>query len=280
MSKHANPAIVGGFVVVAVVLALSAVMIFGSGRYFRTTARVIVYFDGSVFGLRIGAPVRFRGIEIGSVKDIRINMTGVAGDPRHVRIPVLLSIDEDRLTAQGIRRLDLDDRAVVGKMVANGLRAQLETESLLTGIRYVAIDILPDTPVHLVHDPTYPEIPSVPNPGQGIPQKLDDVLAKLAELDVRGISDSAQKVLQDTDRVITSPHLRRTLERLDGLADELTQSVHELRPAVTSAVTPMGDVMLHVEAAVRELEQTARSLRRLSDQLSRDPGSLLRGGRP
>ena len=64
MSKKANPALVGGFVLGALALAVVAVMIFGSGRLFHQTERYVLYFQGSMTGLNVGSPVVFRGVEV------------------------------------------------------------------------------------------------------------------------------------------------------------------------------------------------------------------------
>ncbi|HEX8110463.1 MAG TPA: MlaD family protein, partial [Kofleriaceae bacterium] len=169
MSKRASPANIGAFVVIALALLVTAILILGGGRLFRTTAAVIVYFDDSVGGLRVGAPVKFRGIEVGTVKDVRINMAGVALDPHHVLIPVVLEIDERQLRERGAPALDLRDPKQVQRLVDQGLRAELALESFVTGVRSVELDIRPGTPARLVHARTYPEIPPVQSPTQAIP---------------------------------------------------------------------------------------------------------------
>jgi paraquat-inducible protein B len=297
MSKRASPAVIGAFVVAGLGLALIAVVVVGSGRLFRDTARMVAYFDGSVVGLRKGAPVKFRGIEIGSVHDIRINMSGAIRDPRNVRIPVVLDIDEDRLTAEGVRGYDLNDRDQVMTMVSSGLRAQLDTESLVTGVRYVSLDIQPDTPAVLVNDRSvaYPEIPSVKNPAEQIPDKVNQVLSNLSEVDVAGITDSLKTILADAHQLLGSPHVTHALAGFDALTENLNRTVLQVRKAVRDLeplggeleqttgsarqlVAPDGPLATQLDATLEELKAAARSMRRLADQLSRDPGSILRGG--
>ena len=70
MSKQANKTVIGIFVVVAIVLVVAAVLILGSGKFFKQTLKAVCYFEGSVGGLNIGAPVVFRGVRIGSVTDV------------------------------------------------------------------------------------------------------------------------------------------------------------------------------------------------------------------
>jgi paraquat-inducible protein B len=294
MSKHASPASIGAFVVIALALLVTAILILGGGRLFRTTAAVIVYFDDSVGGLRVGAPVKFRGIEIGAVKDVRINMAGVALDPHHVRIPVVLEIDEDKLRSRGAPAADLRDPKQVQRLVDQGLRAELALDSFVTGIRYVELDIRPGTPARLVHDRTYPEIPPLQSPTEAIPGRVDQVLAKLADIDFSGIAQSVKATVDHVDQLVSSPHLARAIGNLDQLTAELDRAAaplvpaaRDLRPAIAevkdtaaSAHRATEQLSSRLDTTLRDLSGAARSLRRLADQLARDPGSILRGGKP
>lgn len=301
MSKHASPTVIGAFVLSALVLLVAGILIVGGGRLFHDTAHVRVYFDGSVAGLRIGAPVKFRGIDIGKVKDVRISMTGAIRDPNNIRIPVLLEIDEDRLTAEGVAGIDFDDREQVDRLVGLGLRAMLETESVVTGVRFVALDVKPATPAYVVGDRTYPEIPSMRGVREQIPDKLNQILTKLANTNFPGLVDSVQatvdeagRVLAKADSVIGSPDLARAVASLDELtatlrdsvtdvSKDLTPTIKELKEAVTTArktVTSAGVLSTQFDATLRDVQIAARSLRRLTDQISRDPGAVVRGGNP
>jgi paraquat-inducible protein B len=293
MSKHASPAIIGTFVVTAFALVVITVLILAGGKLFHHPARVIVYFDSSISGLRVGAPVKFRGIDLGTVKDLRINMTGAVRDPRHVLIPVLLEVDQDRLSSQGVPGVDLSDRKEVQRLVDLGLRAQLATESLVTGVRYVELDIKPDAPARLVHDRRYPEIPSLPSLTETLPDKVDQILAKLADVDVAGLARSMRATIDDADRLVRSPQLARAVARLDPITADLDRTVNQfstaaqdLRPAiaeakdtVTSARKTSDRLSSQLDTTLHDVGGAARSLRRLADQLSRDPGALLRGGK-
>jgi paraquat-inducible protein B len=292
MSKHASPAVIGTFVVTALALVVLTVLILSGGRLFRHTARVIVYFDSSVAGLRVGGPVKFRGIDVGTVKDLRINMTGAVRDPQHVRIPALLEIDEGRLSSQGVT-IDLDDQKQVQQLVGLGLRAELATESLVTGVRYVELDIKPNAPARLVHDRRYPEIPSLPSLTETLPDKVDQILTKLADLDVAGLARSMRATVDDAGELVRSPHLARAVASLDKITANLDRTVNQfataaqdLRPAIAEAKDTVRSARKTSERLSSQLDTTlhdvgdaARSLRRLADQLGRDPGALLRGGK-
>jgi len=296
MSKHASPGIIGAFVLAAVALVIAGVFILGGGAFFHKKARAIVYFDGSVAGLRVGAPVKFRGIEIGSVEQIRINMSGAVRDPRHVHIPVLIDVDLDRVKEEGVEEVHLGDPKVLALLVKEGLRAQLESESLVTGVLYVALDIMPDTPMRLVGDTHYPEIPSVATFRQELPTKIQAILAKLADLDLDKLVDSVQSTVDNANTLVASPSLGRAITRLDTItqradrllanldaaSQHLTPMFNDLGQTAVSArkvIMPAGVMATQLDATLREIESAARSLRRLADHLDRDPGSILRGGK-
>lgn len=303
MSKHASPVVVGAFVVTAIALLLAGLMILGAGRYFRDTAEIAIYFDGSVAGLRVGAPVKFRGIEIGEVTDIRIDVSRAVRDPKNVRVRVLVAVDKDLLSEHGVKSYDLDNRKHVAVLVDRGLRAQLATESLVTGLRYVALDIKPKAPAVLMNDHRYPEIPSVRTSQQAIADKLERVLDKIADTDIAELIDSMHETVrsikatvENADSLLRSPGLIRAVARIDdvvigvdkAVADvanttrDLAPAVAELKQAATSArktVTSAEPLAHQLDVTLRDIQVAARSVRRLSDQLSRDPGALLRGGK-
>ena len=153
MNKKMSPAVIGAFVLGAVALVVIAILVFGSGRLFRQTRNFVLYFDNSVNGLRVGAPVKLKGVEIGSVKDIRILVgQGTASD----KIPVVIEIDLKKLTRRGAAvaaETTVDPEAMQKVIVDRGLRGQLDMESLVTGLLYVALDFFPGSPINLVQKP-------------------------------------------------------------------------------------------------------------------------------
>ncbi|MDX1417872.1 MAG: MlaD family protein, partial [Candidatus Promineifilaceae bacterium] len=157
--KKVNPKAVGGFVVGAIILAVVAVIVFGSGRFFQQRSENVAFFSGSLQGLRIGAPVQFRGVDIGTVKDIYIQM-----DPETLKsvIPVIMEIDLEHI--QGLQEAEAKGESRLNELIKLGLRAQLNPQSLVTGQQAVQLTLSPDTPVNLVEtDLPYGQIPTIPS---------------------------------------------------------------------------------------------------------------------
>src|SRR5689334_21039375 len=137
MKQTVSPTVIGAFVLGALALLVSGIIAFGSGQFFRHTKEFVLYFDGSVNGLRVGAPVKIKGVEIGAVKDIRLQLDQGA---ELNKIPVIVEIDLEKLTSRGSVRAAaaaVDREALQKVIVDRGLRGQLEMESLVTGLLYV-----------------------------------------------------------------------------------------------------------------------------------------------
>src|SRR6266481_2035144 len=138
MGKRVNPALIGAFVLGAIGLIVTAVVIFGSGRLFRKSHEFVIYFGGDINGLRVGAQVKFKGVEIGQVKKIRLRLEQDVNRQNgtlkaDVRIPVIIELDEEKILAHGGSAVDLSDPHTVPNLIREGLRAQLGSDSFVTG---------------------------------------------------------------------------------------------------------------------------------------------------
>ena len=135
MSKSANKKLIGVFVIVAIGLIVGAILILGSGRFFRHYPKYVMYFEGSVQGLSIGSPVVFRGVKVGSVTDIAMDFNP---SDLSILIPVYVEGKADT-SSRGILKGDRTalQEEVVQALIRKGLRAQLEMQSIVTDQMYV-----------------------------------------------------------------------------------------------------------------------------------------------
>ena len=176
-SPRGNPVVIGGFAVGALAIAVVAVILFGSGRLFEKTRQWVAYFDHSVTGLDVGAPVIFRGATVGSVKRIEAI---VNPDDLGVFVPVYFETIPASITIQGAAERDVEG---VKRFISGGLRAQLKTQSFITGKLYLDLDLHPDTPANYKKlDPEVNEMPTVPSEMQEIQREVRELFAKLSEL--------------------------------------------------------------------------------------------------
>jgi paraquat-inducible protein B len=185
----ARPAVVGAFVLGGLALAVAAILFFGGTRLFAPTTRAVIFFEGSVAGLDIGAPVTFRGVRVGSVQHVALHLS-VDG---RARIPVTVELLPGQVLLEGeeVRR-----GTGLERFVAAGLRAQLVMQSFVTGQLRIDLDFRPGTPATTVAADTsgLPQIPALPS-------DFERLRATLAEVPVQDLAQTAQRVLHSVERL-------------------------------------------------------------------------------
>lgn len=256
MAKQANRKMIGGFVVVAVVIMAASVVIFGSGDLFKETQEYVLYFEGSVKGLNIGSPVLFRGVQVGTVKNVIIR--SYLKDLKSY-IPVFIEIDTERFEVilNGEVR---DPEKVVPRLIERGLRAQMVTQSLITGQLAIEMNMHPNTPVLLRNlDKDYAEIPTIPS-------ALAKMSKALEQLDLPEISDRLISILVSVDRILKNKDIEVSLHELKGVLQDargLVQNVNgkvdPLADNLNSTITDARGLVNHVDEEVKPLSGKAQS---------------------
>jgi paraquat-inducible protein B len=261
MNKKISPTLIGAFVMGALGLLVIAMIAFGSGQLFRKTKNFVLYFDGSVNGLHIGAPVKFKGVEIGSVKDILLQLNQ---DMQVSKIPVIIEIDLKKMTSRGASGAVAEQQEAFQTAVHDrGLRGQLRTESLVTGVLYVALDFFPETPIILVQQPNgnnkYSEIPTVPTALEQAQDAISQIIKKLEEIDFKGLIKSLSETVSGVDQLVNSPAVKSTLRQLD-------QTMPKIDAAVVSFNKLANDVDGKFSSLSDNLEQTSDATRQAMKQ--------------
>jgi len=250
---------------------------------------LVVEFEGSVHGLEVGAPVEFRGIKVGSVTDIRLVF-----DPARnaVRIPVTLNFEPQRVQRVGIApdAPSTGERVlqVMNELVARGMRAQLRTASFLTGQLVVAFDFFPDAPpAKIDFTGPMPRLPSIPSDMESLTVSVNELLNRMSsimdqvsKMPISQLMGDAHDVLQSLKALADAPELRgsiRTLDKTLGDADESLRQLDALLASANSSYGSDSQVRREMVDLLRQLEDTAKSVRLLADYLESHPESLIRG---
>jgi paraquat-inducible protein B len=235
MSKQANTKLIGGFVVGAIVLTVAGILLFGSGKFFSRQMKFVLFFQDSVKGLNIGAPVDFRGVNIGAVKDIKIVLNK---KDFSLLIPVLVEIDTDRISTGGkvgeIQKLvETRERKTFLELLINrGLKAQLAMQSLVTGQLGIHLDFYPDKPLRLVgEEPSYTAYTEIPT----TESSLSAISKTLENIPIGEIADKLEKTLDGLEKLVNSPDLKATLASLNPTVE----SAHQLLKNLDSQVKPL-----------------------------------------
>jgi paraquat-inducible protein B len=220
---------VGAFVLGALALAAAGILLLGGARLFTPKLRVVAYFPNSVAGLAVGAPVTLRGVKIGTVSSMKIYLKLPDVVPI---IPVYMELEPGQVswTSGSIAARSTS----IETAIEAGLRAQLATQSLVTGQVSVNLDFHPESPAALIGDGSVPEIPSIPSDIQRIKDEIADL--KLSEL-----ADQARTALAGLNEIVAELH---------GKVGPLADSVRETSESARATMETTG-------AAVKQLQQDA-----------------------
>jgi len=279
MNKKVSPTMIGAFVVGALALVVIAVLMFGSGRFFRTTKDFVLYFDGSVNGLRIGAPVKFRGVEIGSVKNILLRLEG---DHEGLRIPVIIELELEKFTSKGASGAAMNDPAVLQQLIDEGLRGQLQLESFVTGLLFVGLDFFPDSKLTLIQPPgsrqPYPEIPTQPTTLQVAGSKANEILAKLDQIDFKGLIESFERTAKGIEALVNSPDLKAAVGKTDDIANKLEDTatnISQLAADFDDKLKILTDDFQHTTAVARTaMNQAGTAFDKVSTAIAQAEAAL------
>ena len=244
MSKPVNPAIIGGFSLGALALLVIALLIFGVGESLKADkVQYVVFFDSSLNGLDVGAPVKLQGVKIGQVKEISVQLDRKQGK---LYKPVVLEIDRSSISgSSGAPIPDPKNFEQLKKnrdrLVELGMRARLETQSLLTGLLYVDLNFYPDRPP-MFADLEYKdllEIPGLPTTVDELKNTAEEVAQKLRALPLDQIVKDFADSLHEIKELLRSEDVKRSraalADSLEGL-DKTTKILNKnLEPILRNA---------------------------------------------
>lgn len=307
---------IGAFVLGGLILTLAVIIFFGNFNIFSRNQQAIIVFPGSVTGLSIGAPVTFRGVQVGTVNSITLQF-----DPKDHKayIPVIVTLDPRKVRLDGQHD---DYKDFMKTMIENGLRAEISTESFVTGSSNIFLDFYPnDTPIfHPQFVGSLIEIPSHPSTIQQIKselmhlkleklsQDLNATVLKIGKLtdtlneqipvllkNVTQTSESSNKLIADVNQKLDGlfVNLNRLLVDGDKQLKSKGAEIHQILLSTNKTLTNASDVLQNLksmtsvrsttrnnlEIILQNLADAATSLRGFSTQIERNPKILLTGRR-
>jgi paraquat-inducible protein B len=274
-SKRASPTLVGVFVLGALALAVAGLAVFGSGKLFRRTAQFVMVFGGSVNGLSVGAPVKFRGVQVGSVTKIMLSLPGMTLP--ELRIPVFIEIDQDLVSKLG-GMINPAEPTSFAALIDEGLRAQLQLESIVTGVLFVELDLFPGSPVNLFlpKESGYLEIPTQPTLLQEASQTGADLIAKLRDVDFDGLVTSIRDAARSVGDLAGSPELRQSLVAAREAMVSARDTLNEIRPRIPQLTSGVDSASNRLQGSLKRFDATLGSLDTALGSLDTTLGSVNR----
>lgn len=254
MSNKKNTSLaIGAFLVGAILLVFVALLFFSGGRLFAAKERVVMYFDGSVQGLQVGAPVKLKGVILGEIIDIQLNFES---DNQTVVTVISADLIMSRINSMGenVKGSFLDDA------VANGLRAQLNYQSLLTGLLYVELDFFADaqaTPPK--RQETYPEIPTRAT-------SFEEITKSFQELDLKGLVDNLNDLTEQIGNMVSEGNVQQTLVNFNRLTYSVEKTSNNLDREVAVLSKNLNGVLAELDTLLKELNTQAPKLAQSLDE--------------
>jgi paraquat-inducible protein B len=287
MSKPVNPVAIGSFTLGAVLLLIIGILIFGGRNLFTSdTIRFVVFFESSLNGLEIGAPVKMQGVKIGQVREI-----GLLFDEEHGKLykPVVIEVFRDKL--RGPDDTVLTDagthkelKSVRDHLVGLGFRARLEMQSLLTGLLYVNLDFYPNKPAVYsgLNYEDIVEIPGVPTTTDELRNIAEEIMQKIRDMPldemVKDFADSLREVknlLASDDVKASRKALADTLVGLEHSVNVLNSQLQPLMQNATQTMENTNKLTLNLQQELKPLTaNTNQALRSAATTLEHAEGVL------
>jgi paraquat-inducible protein B len=306
-----RPKLVGLFVLGTLVLLAAGIAALSARRLLTQYRTYVVFFPYAVGGLREGAPVTFRQVQVGHVKEVDLVFTGDTFGSSWI-----MAVVEIRRNALPSGKADHSDAEVARIMITAGLRASVRTSSLIAGQRSVDLDVKPETPARLSGLPSrYPELPTAPTGLEVINERIESTLKKVSDVPIDEVLiqldatlASLQKAVDDGDVPGTTRRMRTTLEgasrafasaekamgQVDGVSGQATATLASIDQtmkglqktldrldrtlaAVERNVEGTGELRTETLRTVEEMNEAMKSLRSLIEMLQQNPETLVRG---
>ena len=271
MQEKSAHTLLGAFILVGLFIAVGLTLLVSGQSYdSRSAQKVVMIFDGSVFGLNKGAPVAIRGANIGQVTDIRVRLQ--EGNDVRLWMEVEAVIDGGAVEA-----ISNQSGTMGPALVEAGLRAQLNSSSFLTGLLYVQLDFFPNTQAQRrAPDSDYFEIPTIPSPFDqlvmdfntlNLPRLAADLQETASAVRALTTRDAFQQLPESANQVLNS--INHVSEQLQALIARLEPKLVETLDSATSAADSTAEIARTLEAQLPRLaEETRATLQQLNTTLA------------
>lgn len=252
MRKEPNKKLIGIFMLTGLAVLAIVLGVYIKSKIFAGGKTLVMYFEESINGLNVGSPVVFKGVQIGKVVAIDLIANP---DNLEFSIPVYVKMEQKK----NIEDMEFSDReTILNELIQKGLRARLTTQSYLTGLLMIELEILPDSPIELHHRKSNNDVLEIPT-----------VLSQLGELS-KGIQD-----LPVRESVV---EFNKFFSKLNtDIMPQLQLTLNDVNRLISGRSGASADTLVNVNRTLSNISEAARSVRNLTDYLEQHPEALLKG---
>lgn len=273
--KRISEKSIGLFVLVSIGLVILAIVMLGSSSLFSQKRTFVLYFTDSVNGLNIGAPVKFRGVVVGKVTQVALE---VDTQKQTLHLPIIIEIDASHFIITG--KFKVSKRKFISYLIDKGLRAGLKSESLITGLLYIEMDFHPDLPqIYQENSTQYLQIPTIPSSSQAMTSAFESAKNALNAVTVLVQSKELKNALVSFNNTMNSFTGRLDSKNLTRLIISANNAFNQTNYTLTHVNKKVDPVMLDLEDVLDKTRNALQSFTDLTDYLSRHPESLIQGKR-
>jgi paraquat-inducible protein B len=315
-SSGSSPRLIGVFALGALAIALAGVIALSSGNFFTKNRVYVIFFPNAVGGLKDGAPVTFRQVPVGRVRDVELVFTGA--NIQETRIMAIIEIPRGRIrnVAGSALTSQLSDAELARRLIEGGMRAAVRSTSPIAGQRSVDLDFHPEIAPRFARiDSRYPELPTAPTGFELLNERIEATLQKVSDVPIdevlvqlqvtlgsvqklldaghveaalgslRVTLDTANKALARSDQTLgtvdaMATDMRTTLAGVDTTMKSVQGTLAQLERTLATVdrnVDRSGEVQHSAALALEETNELLKSLRVLAETLQQHPEALVRG---
>lgn len=288
MSKKASPLLIGIFLIGALALIVIGIFTFGSRDIFSEQKYFVLYFPDSINGLDVGAPVKFKGVQIGDVSEIQLYFN--AKDST-TYISVIIKIDKLSLRKRVLPSgslLDITQEKHYKELLAKGLAGTVELKSYVTGLLFIELDYFPNQTLTMLNtNSPYWEIPTIRSGAEAVSKTAADILKKLSKIDFDEFAERVSSIVRNLDEGIKNIEFKKINDNLLATTNEgkiffkdATQAAQAIKKAaanVDATFSEYSPIRYDFSEAMKDVSSAAKAVEALADFLERNPSALLRG---
>jgi len=260
LSKKASKTVIGIFVVSALALVVAGVLIFGSGDFLKERYKFVLFFQDTVKGLSVGAPVVFKGVRIGEVKDIAV-IENASKSSFYIQVMIELTSGKVKRSRTKEFRSVKEIYEYCNRLIEQGLRAELGLQSVVTGQLQIELDFHPEEKFILIGTNTkYKEIPTIPS-------KFERLTNRVENLPIEEIVDKVSSSLNRIDALLNSPEIeeilqstKQTMENTEKISYSLNKQIQPLMNKLDETLETYGKLAQNLDQKIDPLSSNVQEL--------------------
>jgi phospholipid/cholesterol/gamma-HCH transport system substrate-binding protein len=236
MARRPSHLVIGLFTSIGIIIGAGVILWLGASKYFEKGDTYVTYFDESVQGLQVDSTVKYRGVDIGRVKQIR-----VAPDNRLIEVVMKIHLQGEL------------EKTVVSELKPAGI----------TGIVYVELDRMdpsePPRSPRIDFPSEYPIIPSRPSELRQILSGVDSVIEKMNQIDFGAVSVRMESAARSAENFFGGPKMQNILTNLETVTASLDSTIGKVDRAMADG--KFEDVLGETKAALTEARMLMKTMR-------------------